>query len=285
MIKNCMNSQVYVIAPDETISRARNLMLKHGIGRLIVIEDGEPVGVLTKKDIMHRLSHAEPAWRRRPIDNIPIKIVMTENPLTIHQEATAAQAAEIMLENEISGLPVVKEDNGRTKLVGIITKQDLIRYYSEKNYDTKVSDIMDNYIVTVNRHHTIDHVLDEMEENRVNLVVVVSEKNNPVGLVSTDNIAFTELTDAEGNPQSKEVKMARRDTSAGVKRYRYIKEVPLTAEDIMSPLDMTVASNQRAVDAAKAMISTGIKALPVVDDSLVGILQADNILKEIKKQT
>jgi len=76
MIKECMNTEVYVVTPQETIARARNLMLKHGIGRLIV-------------------------------------------PLTILHEASAAQAAEMMLENSISGMPVVKEENGREKLVSI----------------------------------------------------------------------------------------------------------------------------------------------------------------------
>lgn len=287
MIKECMNSQVYVVTPEEPVSRARNLMLKHGIGRLIVVEGDKPVGVVTKKDIASRLAQAEPVWRRRPIDNIPVKVVMTENPLTIHPEATAAQAAEIMLENQISGLPVVKEDDDEVKLVGIITKQDLIRYYSEKDYETRVGDVMDTYIVRVNRHHTIDHVIHEMEENRVNTVIVVGEANKPVGIISTDNVAFVELTDTKGDLQSKEVKMARRDTTGGVKRYRYVREVPLTAEDIMSPLDTKVKSGERAVDAAKIMITHEIKALPVVDEenNIVGILQAENILNEIKKQT
>ncbi|NMG82938.1 MAG: CBS domain-containing protein [Methanosarcinales archaeon] len=286
MIKQCMSTQVYAVSADEPISRARNLMLKHDIGRLIVIgEENNPVGIVTKKDITKRLAQAEPTWRRRPIDNIPVSLVMTENLLNIHQEATVAQAAEIMLENEISGLPVIKKDNDDVKLVGIITKHDLIRHYSTKEYITKVKDVMDTYVVTVNIHHTIDHALYEMDENNVNVVVVLTEGNKPAGVISRDNLAFTELTDANGNVYGREVKMARRDAAAGVKKYRYIREMPLVAEDVMAPLDNTVTSNERVVDAAKIMSTTGTKSLIVIDDEIVGILRADNILNEIKKQT
>ncbi len=281
MIKECMNTEVYVVTPQETIARARNLMLKHGIGRLIVIEDDEPIGIVTKGDFAKRISQAEPIWRRRPIDDIPVEIVMTEKPLTILHEASAAQAAEMMLENSISGMPVVKEENGREKLVGIVTKQDLIRYYSDKTYDTKVGDIMETYIVTVNRHHTIDHVLYEMEENMVSTVVVIDE-GDPIGLVSPDSIVFADFF--HGDSPEKEVKMARKDTAGGVRKYRYVREVPLVAEDIMLPLERTITSDTLAVDAAKLMISTKTKSLLVFDDTLIGIVESNNILNEIVKK-
>jgi len=281
MIKECMNTEIYVVTPQETIARARNLMLKHGIGRLIVIEDDEPIGIVTKEDFAKRLSQAEPIWRRRPIDDIPVSIVMTKKPLTIPHEASVAQAAEMMLENRISGMPVVKKYNGGEKLVGVITKQDLIRYYSDKKYDTKVGDIMETHIVTVNRHHTINHVLYELEENIANTMVVIDE-GDPIGLISADSIVFTDFF--YGDSPEKEVKMARKDTAGGVKKYRYVREVPLVAEDIMAPLDRTITSEALTVDAAKMMISTRTKSLLVVDDTLIGIIESDGILNEIVKK-
>ncbi len=281
MIKECMNPEVYVVAPQETIARARNLMLKHGIGRLVVIEDDEPIGIVTKEDIAKRLSQAEPIWRRRPIDDVPVRIVMTENPLTIPHETSAAEAAEMMLENGISSMLVVKEDDGRRKLVGIVTKQDLIRHYSKKTYDTKVAEIMETDIVTVNRHHTIDHVLCEMEEKSVGTVVVMDEEN-PIGLISSDSIVFADFLHRD-SPE-KEVKMARKDSTGGRRSYRYVREVPLVAEDIMAPIDKTITSDALAVDAAKMMVSMKTKSLLVIDDALVGIVESDGILKDIVKK-
>src|SRR5512136_1617522 len=105
-VKDFISSPVYIIERNEPIQRARNLMFKYGIGRLPVLEKGDLVGIVTKYDITNRLIQAAPEWRRRPIDRIPIQIVMTENPITIFADATIPQAAQIMIENGISGLPV-----------------------------------------------------------------------------------------------------------------------------------------------------------------------------------
>jgi CBS domain-containing protein len=49
---------------------------------------------------------------------------MTYDPIAISQDATIGQAAQVMLDNKVSGLPVV---NGEGKLVGIITESDIFR--------------------------------------------------------------------------------------------------------------------------------------------------------------
>jgi len=78
-------------------------MLRHKIGRLVLIENNKPIGIVTKKDISRRLNQAEPQWRRRPIDHIPIRQVMTESLITIYPDATPRQLAELMVENNIGG--------------------------------------------------------------------------------------------------------------------------------------------------------------------------------------
>jgi len=79
-VKEYMSSPIYVIERNEPIQRARNLMFKYGIGRLPVMDGGRLVGIVTKYDITNRLSQAAPEWRRRPIDKVPIQVVMTEKP-------------------------------------------------------------------------------------------------------------------------------------------------------------------------------------------------------------
>jgi CBS domain-containing protein len=74
-----MTSPVFVVAPHENVAHARNLMLKHKISRLPVMDNGCLAGIITKKDIGYRLRQSEPVWRRRPIDNIPVSVLMTSN--------------------------------------------------------------------------------------------------------------------------------------------------------------------------------------------------------------
>ncbi|NIN69684.1 MAG: CBS domain-containing protein, partial [Anaerolineae bacterium] len=58
------------------------------------------------------------------ISKIKVKEIMTSDPITISQEATIGEAAQVMLDNKVSGLPVA--DRGG-KLVGIITESDIFR--------------------------------------------------------------------------------------------------------------------------------------------------------------
>ena len=280
-IKEIMSAPVYVVSPNENIARARNLMLRHKIGRLVITEDDKPVGIVTKKDIMRRLDQAEPKWRRRPIDDIPIKLVMSDTPITIFPNASPAQLAELMIENNISGLPVV---DAKDKVMGIVTKWDLIRYFSKKKLDVKVDDLKIEPALTVHRHHTISQILHELDSNMTDRAVVLENNDNPVGIITSSNLAFMEMKSKTGALPQKEIKMARKDVTGGRKQNRYIKEVPLVAEDIMSSPLITVNSDEIATRAAEIMVKERINGLAVVGNGVMGILTGENIVKSILKE-
>jgi CBS domain-containing protein len=280
-VKDYMQSPVYVIDKEEPVQRARNLMLKHYISRLLVMDGDKLAGIVTKHDISHRLSQAAPEWRRRPISKVPVKLVMTDRPITIYPGATVEQAAEIMDENGIDGLPVERDEG---EIVGILTSRDLISYFVEKNPDSKVGDLMTQGVVSVHRHHTIDHVLEEMVENGVDRVVVCEDNATPVGVITHTNLAISGISDSKDELKSKNIKMARKDSTAGRKGYRYVKEVPLVAEDIMSYPIMFTDPNVRAVDAAKILLDKEICGLPVVDEEkVVGFFSTRDITAEVAR--
>ena len=277
-IKDIMSSPVYIIKPDETISQARNLMLKHKIGALVVVNNDEMIGIVTKSDMGKRMAQAEPMWRRRPIDKVPINLVMTESPITIYPEASIKQAVDLMLENNINNIPVTKNS-----VVGIVTRGDIVKYVSEQAIDTKVSEKVSKDVISVHRHHTINHVVDEMERNNVSKVIVIDDAEEAVGIISTTNLALGSMTDNENKLSTKSIKMARRSTPAGEKIYRYIKEVALVAEDIMSGPIVTIPSDDTIVDAAKIMIKENIKALPVEQDGeIVGMISRSDVIRVIQ---
>lgn len=277
-IKDIMSAPVYVVSPDETVARARNLMLRHKIGRLVIIENNKPIGVVTKKDISRRLNQAEPQWRRRPIDDIPVRKVMTESLITIFPDATPKQLAELMSENNIGGLPVV---NSKNEVIGIITKWDLIRYFSELDIDLKVNDLKIEPALTVHRHHTISHILHELDANLSDRAVVFEDNDMPVGIITSSNLAFTEMKNKIGGLPQKEIKMTRKDSAAGRKQNRYIDEVPLVAEDIMTSPIITVKRDDMATYAAGIMVKERINGLPVIGNGIMGILTGENIVKSI----
>lgn len=194
-IKDIMSAPVYVVSPDENVARARNLMLRHKIGRLVIIENNKPIGIVTKKDITRRLNQAEPQWRRRPIDDIPVRKVMTESLITIFPDATPRQLAELMSENNIGGLPVV---NNKEDVIGIVTKWDLIKYFSELELDFKVKDLNIDPALTVHRHHTISHIIHELQANSMDRAIVLEDNDMPVGIITNSNLTFTEMKDKIG---------------------------------------------------------------------------------------
>jgi CBS domain-containing protein len=291
-IREIMSTPVHLIGSEEPISRARNLMLKYNISRLVVIKEQLPeeesskssevipIGIVTKADISQRLDQAEPKWRRRPIDNIPISIIMTPDPVTIYPEATPKQVAVLLLENKISGIPVIKSESDNN-VMGIVTKLDLIRYYSTLENNSGVKDIMDDFFVTVHRHHSISHVIHEMKSNDVDRVIVIDDNNKPVGTITTTNLALHKMTNPKGGLPIKDVKMARKNRDGGEKTFRSIKEVSIVAEDVMSEPIITLDENSKAVEAAKIMADERINGIPIVNKEIIGIVNAKKIIAAI----
>lgn len=285
-VKDIMSTPVYVVSPDEPISRARNLMLKHKISRLVVMEDNLVVGIVTKTDIQRRLQQVGPDWRRRPIDEVPISLVMTESVIDIYHDAEIKQAVELMVDNGITGLVVTGEGEDKP-LEGIVTRYNIFKYFAEVGSDVVVGDVMATQVVKVHRHHTISHVMHEMEKYAVKRVVVMDDKSVPVGIITSSNLAFTDFYDNHGEMAGKDVKMARKATSGGQRVHRYVKEVPLVAEDIMSSPVATIGDNVSASDAAKMMIADEIGALVVVSNDeipeMIGMFCREHIVKELLK--
>lgn len=279
-VADIMSSPVYIINTDEPVSHARKLMLRHRIGTLPVLNEGKMVGIVTKSDISNRLSQAEPLWRRRPIDQIPIKMLMTETVITIYPEASIIQAATLMLENGIHNVPVVKTGN----IVGIVTRTDLMRYVAENagKLSTKIRNLMTEDVISVHRHHTINHVIDEMNRNEIARVIVKDDDGKPAGYISRKSLALSLITDSEGELSTKSIKMVRRSSPGGQKTYRYVKEMPVTAEDIMISPVISIDVNENISSAAKKMIEEGLTGLPVSDgEDIVGILSRTDVMKAI----
>ena len=121
--RDVMTAPVFFVSPDATVAHARNLMVRHKISRILVMEDEKLTGILTKKDIAYRLKQGEPAWRRRPLDRIPVGALATENPVTVNPDTGIKTIAKMFSEKNISSVPVVEGGS----VVGIITKTDLMK--------------------------------------------------------------------------------------------------------------------------------------------------------------
>jgi CBS domain-containing protein len=128
LVKDWMTQAVITITPETTVPEAHRLMTGKRIRRLPVIKNGHLVGIVTLGDVRE----AEPSdasslsvWEMNYLlAKLKVEQIMTRNPITISLDKTVGEAAEVMLNNKVSGLPVVGE-NG--EVIGIITESDIFR--------------------------------------------------------------------------------------------------------------------------------------------------------------
>ena len=281
-IRDVMSDEVVVMQDTEQVAYARNLMLKHGFSRIVVLnQEGNPVGIVTERDITHKLKGNGPAWRRRPIDKIAIRRVMNNGLITISPGEDVQQAVEMMLKNEISSLPVVDQDG----LVGIITKTDLLKVYESKfSSKWKISDLMSSDVVTVNENHAITHVISLMEENNIGRIVVIRD-SEPVGIITSENISFAHVDNPETGVNVEKIYFVRPvegdGDGEGKRNVRMVSM--LTAGDIMTDDLVKLSPDTNAGEAATLMLETDVSGIPIVEDEeLVGIITKTDIIKGIQ---
>lgn len=117
LVDEIMTENVVTIENDRTVLDACNIYKDRKIGCLIVTKEGHLDGIITERDIIHRVISNEKDPRATKIEEI-----MTRDIKSILPTAEVKEAAEIMSENNIKKLPVVS-DNG--DVVGIITDTDI----------------------------------------------------------------------------------------------------------------------------------------------------------------
>jgi acetoin utilization protein AcuB len=127
LIRDWMSEKLITITPQTTLPEVQRIMLEHKIRRLPVLKGDKLVGIVTLGDIREAkpsdattLSIYELNYL---LDQLTAKDFMTPDPITIAPDATIAEAAQLMVEHKVGGLPVI--DDG--KLIGIITETDLCR--------------------------------------------------------------------------------------------------------------------------------------------------------------
>ncbi|HEX6768372.1 MAG TPA: CBS domain-containing protein [Candidatus Binatia bacterium] len=116
IVGNRMTKEPFTVEPEDLAIRAAHKMQAGGFRRLPVVSDGKLVGIISERDLREHRGHLE---------QIKINGVMTENPITVTPTTTVEEAAQIMLEHQIGGLPVVAEG----RLVGIVSASDILRAF------------------------------------------------------------------------------------------------------------------------------------------------------------
>ncbi|MFZ0928135.1 MAG: CBS and ACT domain-containing protein [Syntrophobacteraceae bacterium] len=131
LVKNWMSKDLVTIDEEDSMQQAMALLREHKIRMLPVLKKGKLVGIVTDTDLkrasasdatmldIHELLYL--------ISKIKVHDIMTKNPITVPDNYTVEETAHVLLEHNISGVPVT---DGNGKMVGIITRNDIFKILS-----------------------------------------------------------------------------------------------------------------------------------------------------------
>ncbi len=115
LVGQIMSQKMVTISPDKRVGQALKLMQKHQIRHVPVMEHDRMVGWITSRDLREVLLASM-------LEEIKVGDVMVQAPLSVTPDTEVEEAARLIHEHKIGGMPVMQGE----KLVGVITMLDLI---------------------------------------------------------------------------------------------------------------------------------------------------------------
>ncbi len=128
LVKDRMTVNPVSVNPNTVVSEALRAMRQNNVRRMPVLDRKDRlVGIISEKDLLY--ASPSPATSLNVyeigylLSNLKIKEIMAKDIITVTEDAPLEEAARIMIDNSVSGLPVMQGD----KVVGIITETDIFK--------------------------------------------------------------------------------------------------------------------------------------------------------------
>ena len=177
-VKSVMRPNPPAVENTATITRAIELMKRHGVGGLPVVDNTNRVlAIVTERDL---LSVFETRARGAKVAGL-----MTEKVVTADSGTTIIEAEKQMVEKSFRRLPLVSDG----KLVGIVTAMDIVRFFGSGEVfqhlrsgmilqvlQTPALQTGTKKLVTVSPDANVDEAARTMKENKVGALLVVDEE-------------------------------------------------------------------------------------------------------------
>jgi len=132
LVGDRMTKRPITVTADTSIDKALQLMREERVRRFPVLDKhGKLVGIVSEKDLLYASPSPATSLSIYEIpyllSKVKVRDVMTKKVITVGEDTPLEEAARIMADNKIGGLPVMRDD----KLVGIITETDLFKTFLE----------------------------------------------------------------------------------------------------------------------------------------------------------
>jgi acetoin utilization protein AcuB len=133
VIGEIMSGHPITTTSEHSLESALDLLSKHGIRELPVVESGRLIGIVTDRDL-RQVAPSYPLFRdedtiRYYNRNVKVASAMTPDPLTVSPETPLVEAAKLLQTYRINSLPVVSRD----RLVGIVSVTDFLKLFIQQS--------------------------------------------------------------------------------------------------------------------------------------------------------
>ncbi len=174
------SSPVFAVESEATVLEALKLMSAKRISCVVVLSHGEPIGILTERDIIFASN-----WVLGQPELL-VKEVMNKPVMTGSADMSIAQAHQVFRQHNIRHLVIL---DSRLDMVGIFTQTDLVRSLREKAFAdiADISTLMSSQVLHVTPDVPARYALSLMARRSVSCVVVV-ENGQPVGMFTERDV-------------------------------------------------------------------------------------------------
>ncbi len=279
-----MVDELPAITINDTVEHARKEMLRRRTDYLIVVdENGEIIGVVTKWNMLYALGIKGPLWRRRTKDRYFIDYIMSKNVPRVKPDTPIEDIALDMVNSESEVVFVVNE---RGDIVGFITKDQVIDAAKKLMGDLLVENIiLPGKIASVHPFHSLYHTVNKMKALYIDALTVY-DGSQVVGVVSANRLPFVAFEDAVKGVKSRRLIWVRKLVRGAARKGRYVKITPLLAMDVMVPYKNYIPPNTLITKAIDMMKEANLNGIPVLSEErdIVSIITKNDILRELARR-
>ncbi|RMW38640.1 MAG: CBS domain-containing protein [Nitrosopumilus sp.] len=120
LVKEIMSNSFVSVDSSVSATDAAKMMEDSGVGAIVVLENGTPLGIVTDRDFAIKI-----AAHSYPLDT-PIRRMMSSPLISIDPNSDLLTASDLMSSRNVRKLPVIDDD----QIVGIILSGDLVKYFA-----------------------------------------------------------------------------------------------------------------------------------------------------------
>ena len=236
---------VLKLGKNDTIYNALKELRKRKTDRALIYEGENLVGIVTKKDVIRKIPLTKSKFKRLPITQLHLSSIMSSPVFTLPHNASVLKAARIMLEKNISSIPVIRGP----QVIALFTKWDIANLLVKSR--VPVRDIATYPVKVISKYSSIIHARRLIIDEGISTLPVIDDRNNLVGILTIDELtdALVDLINILAEGGSKE----------GLKH--------ISVSEVMRPFIPRIKNDEMVGKAAVLVLEEDVRGVVVVDEN------------------